>query len=80
MTDQPKPTVQVALSAVIAELPAIGKGDKSPQGYSFRGIEAITKQLQPLLAKHWRGHRPVRDHHERGALTRHEGLLAGHLR
>lgn len=52
MTDQPKPTVQVALSAVIAELPAIGKGDKSPQGYSFRGIEAITKQLQPLLAKH----------------------------
>lgn len=45
-------TVQAALSRVIEELPAIGKGDKSPQGYSFRGIEAITKHLQPLLAKH----------------------------
>ena len=41
-----------ALSAVMAELPAIGKADKSPEGYSYRGIEAITKHLQPLLAKH----------------------------
>lgn len=41
-----------ALSKVMAELPAIGKGDKSPEGYSYRGIEAITKHLQPLLAKH----------------------------
>lgn len=41
-----------ALTAVMSEMPAIGKGDKSPEGYSYRGIEAITKHLQPLLAKH----------------------------
>jgi len=41
-----------ALSAVMNELPAIGKGDKSPEGYQYRGIEAITKHLQPLLAKY----------------------------
>jgi phytoene dehydrogenase-like protein len=45
-------SVVKALAKVIADLPAIGKGDKSPQGYSFRGIEAITKHLQPLLARH----------------------------
>lgn len=41
-----------ALAAVIAELPGIGKGDRSPEGYQYRGIEAITKHVQPLLAKH----------------------------
>ena len=47
-----EPNVITALAAVMHELPAIGKGDKSPEGYSYRGIEAITKHLQPLLAKH----------------------------
>lgn len=51
MADTPVGVVK-ALAAVMAELPAIGKGDKSPEGYSYRGIEAITKHLQPLLAKH----------------------------
>lgn len=46
------PSVYQAISAVIAELPNIGKGDKSPEGYQYRGIESITRQLQPLLAKH----------------------------
>jgi hypothetical protein len=46
------PNVQQSIANVIAALPAIGKGDKSPQGYSYRGIEAITKHLQPLLAAH----------------------------
>lgn len=41
-----------AISAVMADLPAIGKGDKSPEGYRYRGIEAITSKLQPLMAKH----------------------------
>lgn len=45
-------TVHQALAAVMAELPAIGKTDQAPEGYAYRGIEAITKQLQPLLAKH----------------------------
>lgn len=33
-------------------LPGIGKDERSPEGYSYRGIEAIAKHLQPLLAKH----------------------------
>jgi hypothetical protein len=37
----------------MADMPAIGKTDKNAaQGWHFRGIEAITAQLQPLLAKH----------------------------
>lgn len=41
-----------ALAAVMADLPGIGKGEKSAQGYSYRGIEQITAQAQPLLAKY----------------------------
>jgi hypothetical protein len=49
MTDN----VITALAKVIADLPAIGKdGRNKDQGYSFRGIEQITKELQPILAKH----------------------------
>lgn len=50
MSDQA--TVHQALAAVMAELPSIGKADRSPEGYSFRGIEAVTKHVQPLFAKH----------------------------
>lgn len=46
------PNVAQAIAAVMAELPSIGKADKSPEGYTYRGIEAITSRLQPLLAKH----------------------------
>lgn len=46
------PNVAQAIAAVMAELPSIGKADKSPEGYQYRGIEAITSRLQPLLAKH----------------------------
>jgi hypothetical protein len=45
-------TVHQALAAVMAELPNIGKADKSPEGYAYRGIEAVTRHLQPLLARH----------------------------
>lgn len=45
-------TVHEAIARVMAELPNIGKGDKSPEGYQYRGIEAVTKHAQPLLAKH----------------------------
>lgn len=45
-------TVQEAIAKVMAELPNIGKGDKSPEGYQYRGIEAITKHAQPLFAKY----------------------------
>jgi len=49
----PARNVITALAAIMHELPAIGKADKSPEGYAYRGIEAITKHLQPLLAKHY---------------------------
>jgi len=48
-------TVQQAISAVVSELPAIGRdGRAAPQqgGYAYRGIEAITREVQPLFAKH----------------------------
>ncbi len=41
-----------ALADVMGDLPSIGKVDTSPEGYAYRGIEAITKHLQQLLAKH----------------------------
>lgn len=49
------PNVTVALAAVMAELPAIGKDGRAAQqqgGYSYRGIEQITAAAAPLLAKH----------------------------
>lgn len=52
MTATTPKTVHQALAAVMAELPNIGKSDKSPEGYAYRGIEAVTKHLQPLLARH----------------------------
>jgi hypothetical protein len=45
-------TVQQTIAAIMAELPSIGKADRSPEGYQYRGIEAITSRLQPLMAKH----------------------------
>lgn len=48
-------TVHAAIAAITAELPAIGKDSNAPQamgGYPFRGLEAITRHAQPLLAKH----------------------------
>lgn len=52
MEDQ---TVVDALACVIAELPGIGKDQHASQaqgGYSYRGIEAITKSAAPLFAKY----------------------------
>jgi ERF superfamily len=44
-----------ALSRVMRDMPGIGKdSNAAPQqgGYAYRGIEAITREAQPLLAKH----------------------------
>jgi hypothetical protein len=41
-----------ALCDVMKALPNIGKDDKSPEGYSYRGIEAITRHVQQLFAEH----------------------------
>jgi hypothetical protein len=45
-------SVHQAIAAVMGELPNIGKDDRSPEGFNFRGIEAMTRHVQPLLAKH----------------------------
>ena len=41
-----------AVCNVMTELPAIGKAERSPEGYNYRGIESITKHAQVLMAKH----------------------------
>lgn len=48
----PPQTVHQAIAAVMAAMPGIGKDDRSPEGYTYRGIEAITRHLQPLMARH----------------------------
>lgn len=63
--------VIAALARVMDEMPGIGKDQRASAqqgGYAYRGIEQITRELQPLLARHgvvfsphrveWR---PVRD-------------------
>lgn len=47
------PRIYAALAAVIAALPAIGRDQQNTQqAYKYRGIEAITAALKPLLAEH----------------------------
>jgi hypothetical protein len=51
----PARNVTEALSRVMAELPGIGKDERADPrqgGYAYRGIEAITRCVQPLLARH----------------------------
>ena len=46
-------SVQAAISAVMRDLPAIGKTEEAKGvPYKFRGIEAMTVALQPLMARH----------------------------
>lgn len=48
-----KPTVVEALTAVMADVQAIGKGDtNTQQHYSFRGIDAVMNAVGPALRKH----------------------------
>lgn len=52
-TERPRPAhVIEALARVMEELPGIGKDDTSPQGYNYRGIEAITRHIQTLMGKY----------------------------
>lgn len=51
--DPPRPSnVIEALAAVMRDLPGIGKDAESPQGYRYRGIEAITAHAQQLLGRY----------------------------
>jgi hypothetical protein len=52
MTDK-LPTVISALSAVMEEVRAVGKGDRnSQQGYQFRGVDSVVNAVGPVLRKH----------------------------
>lgn len=48
----PHLTVHEALARVMGELPGIGKDDTSPEGYKYRGIEAITRHAQAAFARY----------------------------
>jgi hypothetical protein len=51
MTD--KKTIYEAIGSVISELGGIGKsGRNKEQGYNFRGIDDVLKEVHPLLGKH----------------------------
>jgi hypothetical protein len=55
VNEEPAANVIEALRRVMRDLPAIGKDSKAaPQqgGYAYRGIEAITREVQTLLAKY----------------------------
>lgn len=47
------PTVIEALSAVMEDVRAVGKGDRNTQqGYQFRGIDSVINAVGPVLRKH----------------------------
>lgn len=48
----PPGNVVEALCRVMADLPGIGRTEQSEQGYSYRGIENITRHAQHLLARY----------------------------
>lgn len=47
------PKIYAAVSAVMAEIDAIGKNSRnSQQNYNFRGIDSIYNEIHPLLIRH----------------------------
>jgi len=47
------PPIQTALSAVMAQVQAVGKdGKNASQGFSFRGIDAVVNAVGPALRTH----------------------------
>ena len=48
-----KPSVLEALSNVMEDVQAVGKGDtNTQQGYKFRGVDAVVNAVGPALRKH----------------------------
>ena len=53
MTDEAKAgNVIEALTRVVRDMPGIGRESRSEQGYQYRGIEAITQEVQTLFGTH----------------------------
>lgn len=47
------PPIHVAMSRVLAQLPAIGKNQRNvQQGFNFRGVDDVLNALNPLLSEH----------------------------
>ena len=44
--------VHEALAAVMADVRAVGKGEKHGQGWSFRGVDAVVNAVAPACRKH----------------------------
>lgn len=53
MSETTKPSIIEALTAVKADVGAVGKGDRNTQqGFMFRGIDAVLNAVAPMLIKH----------------------------
>jgi ERF superfamily len=53
LIDDKAPAIFPAMIAILAELPAIGKNQRNQQqGFNFRGIDDVQKELTPLMGKH----------------------------
>ncbi|QUL79893.1 ERF family protein [Brevibacterium sp. SMBL_HHYL_HB1] len=56
-------TVQEAITQVMAEVGAVGKGEQNrQQGFNFRGIDATVNALSPAMRKHGVTVRPCEVH------------------
>lgn len=44
--------VHEAIAAVMADVTAVGKGEKHGQGWSFRGVDAVVNAVGPACRKH----------------------------
>jgi len=44
--------VHETVAAVMAEVTAVGKGEKHGQGWSFRGVDAVVNAVAPACRKH----------------------------
>lgn len=50
---QAKPTIVEVINSVMAEVQAVGKGERNnEQGYNFRGIDAVINAVGPVFRRH----------------------------
>lgn len=53
LTPAPPPRIYAALSAVMADVGAVKKGDRNTQqNYSFRGVDTVVQAVYPALVRH----------------------------
>jgi hypothetical protein len=75
-----KPPIHEALSAVMADVRAVGKNDRnSSQGFNFRGIDAVVNAVGPALRDHGVIVLPTVLQHTYDTVTSSRGTLMGHV-